>query len=86
MLIVLGQKRYDVPHSLHAAKKIKEIKPDAVLLELPEKPFQSIIDKYMRKGNEKTFFKDIAEAVGKELNIDHKLIEKFEKGLEKVEA
>ncbi len=80
MLIVLGQNRYDIPHSIHAAQRIKEIKPDAVLLELPEQPFQAIIDKYQKKGTESSFLKEISEAVGKELNIDHRLIEKFEKG------
>jgi hypothetical protein len=80
MLIVLGQNRYDVPHAIHAAQRIKETKPDAVILELPEKPFQSIINNYLKRGNEQRFLKQVAEAVGKELNIDHKLIEKFEKG------
>ena len=80
MLIVLGQKRYDVPHALHAAQRIKERKPDAVILELPEKPFQAIIDNYLKGGNEKSFLKDVAETVGKELKIDHTLLEKFEKG------
>lgn len=76
----MGQNRYDVPHSIHAVQRIKELKPDAIFLELPERPFQDIINKYLRGGTEKSLLKDISEAVGKELDIDHTLIEKFEKG------
>lgn len=81
MFVVLGQMRYDLPHAIFAAQKIRQMQPDVVFIEIPEKPFQAIIDKYLSgKINEKKFIAAISREIGKELNIDAKLIDKFESG------
>ena len=70
MLVVLGQRRYDVPHAIWAAKKIRKMQPDVVILEIPEKPFQAIITKYLKgRLSEKRMIIQVSKAIGKELEI-----------------
>lgn len=77
-VVIIGQRRYDTPHAIWTAKYIMDKKPSAVAIELPRDPFQKIFTDYQNdKINDEELKKFILEFVGKELDIDGELINKF---------
>lgn len=78
MLVVLGQRRFDVPHAINAALQIERMKPDVVLIDLPAHPFQEIIDNYLKgKLTDKKLVEQLSKVIGKKIDIDFNLYDKF---------
>ncbi len=77
---MLGQRRYDTPHAVWAAKWVTEKKPKAVALELPSN-FQPAISKYLSgRITSKQLNADFAKLLGHTLKVNDKLLDQFEKG------
>ena len=77
-VVVIGQRRYDTPHAIWTARYIMDKKPKAVALELPRDPFQEKLDKYKAGKLKDAKLKEfILDFVGKEIDLDEKLVQKF---------
>ena len=79
MIKIIAEGVYDTAHAVFEAHEIKKIKPDAVFFELPEAPFQRILNDYSAgKLNIKQLKTKLFKAIGAEEKIvDHELLNKF---------
>lgn len=80
MIWVLGQRRYDTPHAVWAAKWVAEKKPKTVALELPSN-FQPVISKYLAgRITSKQLNVGFGKLLGRSLRLNDKLLDQFERG------
>ena len=82
MIRIIAEGLYDTAHSVFEAHEIMKEKPDAVFLELPDKPFQAILDEYSSgKINQEQLKKKLFKAIGaEEREVDHDLVTNFLEG------
>jgi hypothetical protein len=82
MIRIIAEGVYDTAHSVFEAHEIRKEHPDAVLMELPDYPFQGILDDYMKgKLNLSQLKKELGAAIELEtLQVDHDLVNKFLEG------
>jgi len=82
MIRIIAEGLYDTAHSVFEAHEIMKEKPDAVFLELPDKPFQQILDDYSNgKLNQEQLKKVLFAAIGAaEREVDHDLVTNFLEG------
>lgn len=79
MIRIIAEGVHDTAHSIFEAREILNTRPDAVFFELPDVPFQRILNAYSAgkltvKGLKKELFRAIRK---EEKEVDHELLKKF---------
>ena len=79
---LIAEGRYDTAHAVYVAHEISKSRLDAVFFELPEQPFQEILDEYSagKFGEDALKRKLFATVKKSERRIDNELVKKFIKG------
>jgi len=75
---IIAEGMSDTAHAVFEAHQIRDEKPDAVFLELPDKPFQKILDKYQEgKINVNQMKSELFKLIEiEEKEVDHELAKK----------